>query len=126
MVTAQLLQPSLGLLFPSSQNSPKGECKTPSPHSGSAKHTFGLGHVKSASTKQFAEQPLPTLGASQVSPASITLLPQTDDAVGSGENPVQLALQPFTPGTSQISPGSSVPLLQPLVLEQVLGVPLHA
>jgi hypothetical protein len=47
-------------------------------------------------------------GGSQLSPASMTSLPQMDPSPTLGEKLRQPALQPSMPGGSQISPGSTL------------------
>src|SRR4051812_9037076 len=93
-----------------------------SPQAGFLKQTPGCGQVQPASTLQLAAQPLPTLGASHVSVSSMMLLPQTACVVVSGSKLLQPALQPFWPGGSQTSPGSTMLLPQVMLVVQTLGL----
>jgi hypothetical protein len=121
--TAQPVQPSLPTPLPSSQASPA--FTTPSPQRGFWKQNPGKGQDQPFSTVQPAEQPLPTAGGSQPSAASITELPQVAPVPTSGEKLAQPGKQPSTPGGSQISPGSRVPLPHTIDDMHTLGSPEH-
>src|SRR5437868_7032507 len=92
-----------------------------SPQVGFLKHTPARGQVKPFSTLQPAAQPLPACGGSHVSVSSMMLLPQTAGVEVSGLKLLQPGRQPALPGGSQISPGSTLPLPQAMLLPQTLG-----